>query len=101
MFLIDTSDLDGVLESVIEMHVDWKELGFRLGLHQDILEIIDKEQTEQREYLWKYYACMRRMLAAWLQGEDDAKEQTWSVLVAALEGMGREELARKIRQNRM
>ena len=40
-------------------------------------------------------------MATRTRGEDDARERTWSVLVAALERIGREELAKKIRQDRL
>ena len=83
------------MESVSEVYADWKELGFRLGLHRDTLEKIDEDQRG------RVRRCMREMLAAWLQGEDDAREQTWSGLVSALERIGQEELAKKIRQDRL
>ena len=83
------------MESVSEVYADWKELGFRLGLHHDTLEKIDEDQRG------RVRRCMREMLAAWLRGEDDAREQAWSVLVAALVRIGREELAKKIRQDRL
>ena len=39
------------------------------------------------------------MLAAWLQGEDNSKDRTWSTLVDALHGMDNHLLADKIRQH--
>ena len=36
------------------------------------------------------------MLAAWLQGDDNAEEQTWSTLVDALRSMDQNVLADKI-----
>ena len=76
--LIDISDLDDVVESVKEM-VDWKELGDKLGILYHTLEMIDEEQNRRIK------KCKREMLAAWLQGEDNAKEQTWSTLADAVD----------------
>ena len=67
-----------VLESVKDI-VDWKELGLKLGLYLPTLEIIEEEQHRVVK------RCKREMLAAWLQGEDNAKEQTWSTLVDAVD----------------
>ena len=76
-FLSDTSDLDDVVESVKKLN-DWKSLGDKLGIDYNTLEKIDEEQRGRIE------RCKREMLAAWLQGEDNAKEQTWSTLVDAV-----------------
>ena len=76
---IDISDLDDVQESVKEI-VDWIDLGLKLGIHYYTLMKIEEESRRVER-------CKREMLAAWLQGEDDAKEQTWSTLVDALEKM--------------
>ena len=92
---LDMSDLDDVVESVCEVNRDWRKLGLKLGLHYYTLEKIGEE------HIGRVMRCMREVLAAWLQGEDDTRERTWSVLVAALERIGREELARKIRQDRL
>ena len=59
--------------------VDWKELGLKLGLHYNTLEEIDEEQRG------RIRRCRREMIAAWLQGEDNAREQTWSTLVDAVD----------------
>ena len=90
--LIDITDLDDVLESVKEI-VDWKELGLKLGLHYDTLEEIDDEQRG------RIRRCRREMLAAWLRGEDSAKEQTWSSLVDAIDKINKA-LSEKIKQTR-
>ena len=76
-FIVDISHLNAVLESVKHI-VDWKELGLKLGLHYHTMEKIDDEQRGRIE------RCKKEMLAAWLQGEDDAKKQTWSTLVDAV-----------------
>ena len=77
-FLSDTSDLDDVVESVKGLN-DWRRLGDKLGIDYNTLEKIDEEQRGRIE------RCKREMLAAWLQGEDNAKEQTWSTLVDAVD----------------
>ena len=91
---LDVSDLDDVLESVCEVNRDWRKLGFKLGLHYDTLQEIGEE------HIGHVMRCMRAMLIAWLR-EDDTRKRTWSVLASALERIGREELARKIRQDRL
>ena len=88
---LDISDLDCVLDTVKEI-IDWKDLGLKLGLYYHTLEIIDEEQRGRIQ------RCKREMLAAWLQGEDDAKEQTWSTLVNTVEKIN-PMLAEKVRQN--
>ena len=40
------------------------------------------------------------MLAAWLEGEDSAKEQTWSTLVSTVKKID-QALAEKIQEERM
>ena len=74
----DTSDLDDVVESVKGLN-DWRRLGDKLGIDYNTLEKIDEEQRGRIE------RCKREMLAAWLQGEDNAKERTWSTLVDAVD----------------
>ena len=75
---INISDLDDVVESVKGLN-DWRRLGDKLGINYNTLEKIDEEQRGRIE------RCKREMLAAWLQGEDNAKEQTWSTLVDAVD----------------
>ena len=77
---VDLSDLDDIQESIKGV-VDWTNLGLKLGIHYSTLQKIDEEQRGRIE------RCKREMLAAWLQGEDNAKEQTWSTLVDTLEMM--------------
>ena len=90
---LDLSDLDDIQELVKEI-VDWTNLGLKLGIHYSTLEKIEEEtgRVEKRK---------REMLAAWLRGEDNAKEQTWSTLVNALEKMEKITLSQKIKQERM
>ena len=42
--------------------------------------------------------CKREMLAAWLRGEDNSKDRTWSTIVDALHGMDKHLLANDISQ---
>ena len=88
---LDISDLDCVLDTVKEI-IDWKDLGLKLGIYYPTLEAIDEEQRG------RIHRCKREMLAAWLQGEDNAKEQSWSTLVNAIEKIDLM-LAEKVRQN--
>ena len=76
-FFADISDLDDVLDSAKKI-VDWRGLGIKLGLHYNTLETIDEEQRGRVQ------RCKREMLAEWLRGKDDAKEQTWSTLEDAI-----------------
>ena len=70
--------------------VDWQSLGLALGLLYPTLEIIAKEKHgDIRE-------CKTKMLAAWLQQQDNVSRvgvPSWSVLRAALRRMGENELA--------
>ena len=70
--------------------VDWKDLGLELGLLYPSLTKIEVEQHGSVE------KCKREMLAAWLQEQDNASQPSWSVLRAALERIGENELARSI-----
>ena len=86
---LDISDLDDVLESVKDV-VDWMDLGLKLGILYPTMRKIEEEQRGRVE------RCKREMMAAWLQGEDNAKEQTWSTLMDALKRMDRLDLAENI-----
>ena len=70
--------------------VDWKGLGLELGLLYPSLKKIEVEQHGSVEQ------CKTEMLAAWLQEQDNASQPSWSVLRAALERIGENELARSI-----
>ena len=85
------SNLDEVLESVEEI-VDWMKLGLKLGVKYPTLEKIEEEQRG----CVQIERCKRKMLAAWLRGGDNAREQTWSTLVDALKRMDKISLAEKI-----
>ena len=89
---LDISDLDDVLESVKDIADEWVSLGLKLGILYPTLRKIDDEERGRIE------RCKREMLAAWLQGEDNAKEQTWSTLVDALEKIDKTTLAKEIRE---
>ena len=88
---LDISDLCNVVESVKDV-VDWMDLGLKLGILYPTMRKIENEQRGHVE------GCKREMMAAWLQGEDNAKEQTWSTLMDALKRMDRLDLAENIQQ---
>ena len=70
--------------------VDWQSLGLELGLLYTSLEIIEREQ------LGNITACKTKMLAAWLQQQDNVSKNgapSWAVLKVALEEMGEGQLA--------
>ena len=82
-------NLDEVLESVEEI-VDWMKLGLKLGILHPTLKKIDQEERGCIE------RCKREMLAAWLRGDDNAREQTWSTLVDSLKKMDKISLAKEM-----
>ena len=67
-------------------------LGLKLGLLYSTLQKIEEDlnRVDKRK---------REMLAAWLQGEDNSKDRTWSTLVDALHGIDKHLLADKISQH--
>ena len=84
-----------MLESVKDITDEWVSLGLKLGILYPTLRKIDDEQRGRIE------RCKREMLAAWLQGEDNAKEQTWSTLAVALGKIDKITLSEKIKKDRM
>ena len=67
-------------------------LGLKLGLLYPTLEKIESD-------LNRVVKCKREMLAAWLRGEDNSKDSTWSTIVDALHGMDKHLLANDISQH--
>ena len=67
-------------------------LGLKLGLLYPTLEKIESD-------LNRVVKCKREMLAAWLRGEDNSKDRTWSTIVDALHGMDKHLLANDISQH--
>ena len=70
--------------------VNWKDLGLALGLLYSTLQGIDKRQQGDTN------DCMREMLAAWLQRQDNVSQVgvlSWSALQIALRNIGENELA--------
>ena len=64
--------------------VNWKNLGLALGLLYPTLQTIEIEQHERKN------DCMREMLAAWLQQQDNVSQHgipSWSVLQTALKNI--------------
>ena len=73
--------------------VNWKDLGLALGLIYPILQKIEKEQHKEID------ECMREMLAAWLQLQDNVSQHgvpSWTALQTALRMIGENELANDI-----
>ena len=71
-------------------HVNWKNLGLALGLLYPTLQRIQRKQHYRAD------ECMREMLAAWLQQQDNVSQHgipSWSVLQTALQMIGEDELA--------
>ena len=69
-------------------------MGLELGIQYHTLKKIEEDQRGRG-----VEACKMEMLAAWLQGDDNAEEQTWSTLVDALRSMDQNALADKIENN--
>ena len=87
--IVDLFDVNMFLKNL----VDWQSLGLALGLLYPTLEIIMEEEHG------KIGQCKMKMLAAWLQQQDNVSQKdvtSWSVLRAALRRMGENELADKI-----
>ena len=82
-----------VLE-VVESVSDWMKLGMNLGLlYQPTLTDIETHRRGKPD------KCRLDMLSAWLQQQDNVVQKglpSWSVLRAALQRMGENELANKI-----
>ena len=78
------------VQTFVKHVVNWKNLGLALGLLYPTLQTIKIEQHERKN------DCMREMLAAWLQQQDNVSLHgipSWSVLQAALKNIGENELA--------
>ena len=82
-----------VTKRVLKNIVDWQSLGLELGLLYPTLETIKKEQRGDINN------CMVKMLAAWLQQQDNVSRKgvpSWSVLRTALESIGEHQLASEL-----
>ena len=69
---------------------DWQSLGLELGLLYPTLERIEEEQRGDVN------KCTMKMLAAWLQRQDNVSQvgvPSWSVLQTGLRNIGENELA--------
>ena len=78
------------VKTALKNVVDWIDLGLALGLCYPTLQKIDDEKRG------KVNSCMREMLAAWLQKQDNVSQvgaPSWSVLQTALRKIGENELA--------
>ena len=70
--------------------VNWQSLGLALGLLYPTLKRIKKEQHGDIS------DCMMEMISLWLQQQDNVTQHglpSWTVLKAALEEIGENELA--------
>ena len=73
--------------------VNWMNLGLALGLFYPTLQKIEGQQHHVVD------DCMREMLAAWLQQQDNVSQHgipSWTVLQTALRKIGENELANEI-----
>ena len=73
--------------------VDWQSLGLELGFLYPTLEKIEREQRGMIDQ------CKTKMLAAWLQQQDNVTKKgvpSWSTLKTALENIEEKELASEI-----
>ena len=78
------------VQAFVKHVVNWKNLGLSLGLLYPTLQKIEREQRDKTD------DCMREMLAAWLQRQDNVSQHgipSWPVLQAALKNIGENELA--------
>ena len=71
-----------VLVNELKTVTQWYLLGIYLGLHPSALDVIKKNCTDTKE-------CCTHMLIEW----QECVIPTWSVVVKALMGVGRERLA--------
>ena len=86
--VLGITDLEEVQESVKEI-VEWKDLGLKLGLFYSTLEEIELDHNRNKNR-------KREMLAAWLKGEDNSKDRTWSTLVEVVHKVNNHSLAEEI-----
>ena len=81
------------VQTFLKQVVNWKDLGLALGLLYTTLQTIEREQHERKN------DCMREMLAAWLQQQDNVTKKgfpSWTVLQTALRKIGENQLADSI-----
>ena len=76
--------------SIVHDLNEWFPLGLKLGLHYPTLERIEKEQRE------KILDCKRKMMVAWLNGQDNSQGPSWNVLRNALLSIGKKSIAIRI-----
>ena len=78
------------VKTTLKNVINWIDLGLALGLCYPTLQKIDDEKRG------KVNSCIREMLAAWLQKEDNVGQvgiPSWCVLQTALRKIGENELA--------
>ena len=82
--LLYTGIADLFKVQIFVKHVNWKNLGLALGLLYPTLQKIEREQRDKAD------DCMREMLVAWLQQQDNVSQHgipSWSVLQTALKNI--------------
>ena len=62
---------------------DWKDIGIELGLEFDVLDVVEKDKTQQS------IACFQKTLDIWLKLTRNA---TWKTLEVALTNVRRQQL---------
>ena len=81
------------VQTFLNQVVNWKNLGLALGLLYTTLQKIEGQYNNVVD------DCMREMLAAWLQQQDNVTKKgipSWTVLQTALRNIGKNELADEI-----
>ena len=71
------------VQKLVKQDVNWKDLGRALGLAYTTLHTIEREHEGKND-------CMREMLTAWLQQQDNVAEKgvpNWAVLKTALDNL--------------
>ena len=69
-------------------------LGLKLGLFYSTLKKIETDARTVNK-------CKREMLAAWLKGEDNSKDRTWSTLVDAVHKLNHHSLGEEITEQHL
>ena len=71
------------VQMLVKQDVNWKDLGLALGLAYTTLQTIEREHERKND-------CMRKMLTAWLQQQDNVAKKgvpNWVILKTALDNL--------------
>ena len=87
VFFLANDDLLDVLEQLYDLAAGqyWR-LGLKLGLNSSTLNKLESDD----EFEW--------IIEAWLNQEDNVKNPTWKSLIAALQSVGQDVTAQRVRQ---